>query len=107
MIGPQREPLVAADGKPYSGCYVNAIIEVWPQDNQFGKHTDLDFGNPDFMKLADAFGWNGIYEDKSSDLKDALERSFQAEGPSLVVIPIDYRENNLLTKRLGNIACPI
>jgi acetolactate synthase-1/2/3 large subunit len=79
----------------------------WKQENHFGKHTDLDFGNPDFMKLADAFGWQGIYCDKSSELAAALERSFQTEGPSLVVIPIDYRENNLLTARLGNIACSI
>ena len=79
----------------------------WKQESHFGKHTDLDFGNPDFMKLADAFGWQGIYCDKSSELAAALERSFQTEGPSLVVIPIDYRENNLLTARLGNIACSI
>ena len=28
-------------------------------------------------------------------------------GPNLIVVPIDYRENRLLTERLGNIACPI
>jgi acetolactate synthase-1/2/3 large subunit len=80
---------------------------AWKQDNQFGRHTDLDFGNPDWLKLADAFGWNGFACDKSNDLKETLEASFEAEGPSLVVIPIDYRENKLLTERLGNIACPI
>ncbi|MFT4572762.1 MAG: acetolactate synthase-1/2/3 large subunit [Candidatus Binatia bacterium] len=79
----------------------------WKQETQFGKHTDLDFGNPDFMKLADSFGWQGIYVDKSAELAPALEKSFQTPGPSLVVIPIDYRENNLLTQRLGDIACPI
>jgi acetolactate synthase-1/2/3 large subunit len=79
----------------------------WKQDNQFGRHTDLDFGNPDFMKLAESFGWQGIYVDKSSELAGALERTFETPGPSLLVIPIDYRENNLLTERLGNIVCPI
>jgi acetolactate synthase-1/2/3 large subunit len=80
---------------------------AWKQDNQFGHHTELDFGNPDWMMLAESFGWNGFACDKSADLKDTLEASFAAEGPSLVVIPIDYRENQLLTERLGNIACPI
>ena len=80
---------------------------AWKQDNQFGHHTELDFGNPDWLKLADSFGWNGFRCDNSAELKDTLEASFQADGPSLVVIPIDYRENNLLTERLGNIACPI
>lgn len=28
IVGPNREPLVASDGKIYSGCYVNAIIDV-------------------------------------------------------------------------------
>jgi acetolactate synthase-1/2/3 large subunit len=80
---------------------------AWKQDNQFGHHTELDFGNPDWMMLAESFGWNGFACDKSADLKALLEQSFTTAGPSLVVIPIDYRENNLLTKRLGNIACPI
>jgi acetolactate synthase-1/2/3 large subunit len=80
---------------------------AWKQDTQFGKHTDLSFGNPDFVKLAEAFGWNAYRCERSADFKDTLEESFQAEGPSLVVIPIDYDENNRLTERLGNIACPI
>ena len=79
----------------------------WKQDTNFGRHTDLDFENPDWMKLADAFGWQGIYCEKSTELAADLERTFQTPGPSLLVIPIDYRENNLLTERLGNIACPI
>jgi acetolactate synthase-1/2/3 large subunit len=36
-----------------------------------------------------------------------LETAFNDPGPSLVVIPIDYRENELLTKKLGEITCTI
>jgi acetolactate synthase-1/2/3 large subunit len=32
---------------------------AWKQWGHFGKHTKLDFGNPDFVKLAESFGWNG------------------------------------------------
>jgi len=80
---------------------------AWKQETQFGKHTDLSFGNPDWMKLADAFGWQGHYVTKAADLKGTLERAFESGEPSLVVVPIDYSENAKLTKRLGNIACPI
>lgn len=80
---------------------------AWKQETQFGKHTDLSFGNPDWMKLADSFGWQGHRVSKSADLKDTLEKAFQSREPSLVVVPIDYAENAKLTKRLGNIACPI
>ena len=77
----------------------------WKQTNEFGRHTDLAFGNPDWLQLASAFGWNGYVCKKSRDLKGTLEAAFNAAGPSLVVIPIDYRENALLTKKLGEITC--
>jgi acetolactate synthase-1/2/3 large subunit len=80
---------------------------AWKQQNEFGRHTDLSFGNPDFVALAKAFDWNGYRVEKSIELRSTLEEAFRAEGPSLVVIPIDYRENALLTERLGNIQCPI
>ncbi len=80
---------------------------AWKQENEFGRHTDLSFGNPDFVDLARAFGWHGHRVEKSRDLRATLEGAFREEGPSLVVVPIDYRENRLLTQRLGNIACPI
>jgi acetolactate synthase-1/2/3 large subunit len=80
---------------------------AWKQRNQFGRQTELSFGNPDFVKLAESFGCRGIRVDRSRDLAGALEEAFTADVPSLVIIPIDYRENDLLTKRLGNIACPI
>jgi len=80
---------------------------AWKQQNEFGRHTDLSFGNPDFLKLADAFGWAGYRVEKSRELAGTLERAFGDERPALVVIPIDYRENVKLTERLGNIVCPI
>jgi acetolactate synthase-1/2/3 large subunit len=79
----------------------------WKQDNQFGRHTDLAFTNPDWMQLADAFGWHGQYIDDSTKLRDAVNQAINHPGPSLIALPIDYRENPKLTKRLGNIACPI
>jgi acetolactate synthase-1/2/3 large subunit len=80
---------------------------AWKQTNEFGKHTDLSFGNPNWMQLASAFGWNGHHVSKSKELVNALETAFEEKGPSLIVLPIDYRENMLLTERLGEIACPI
>ena len=77
---------------------------AWKQDNEFGRHTDLSFGNPDWKGLAAAFGWHGHYVANSADLAGTLESAFNEDGPSLVVIPIDYRENPLLTKKLGELA---
>ncbi len=80
---------------------------AWKQETHFGRHTDLAFGNPEWRTLARAFGWNGHYVKNAADLAPTLETAFQEDGPSLVVIPIDYRENPLLTKKLGEITCKI
>ena len=61
----------------------------WKQQNQFGKHTDLKFGNPDFVKLAEAFGCWGARVEKSSELRATLEQAFESGKPALVTIPID------------------
>jgi len=82
------------------------LIE-WKQQTEHGRHTDLSFGNPDFVALAHAFGWNGHRVERSRDLRGVLEGALDEDGPSLVVIPIDYRENLKLTDRLGEIACAL
>ncbi len=79
----------------------------WKQENSFGRHTDLKFDNPDFVKLAEAFGCKGIRVENSTELAPALEEAFNCDSPCVMAIPIDYRENRKLTERLGNISCPI
>jgi len=80
---------------------------AWKQDTEFGRHTDLSFTNPDWEALAAAFGWQGQIVDSAEGLAPVLEKALNHPGPSLVVVPIDYRENRLLTERLGNITCTI
>lgn len=75
----------------------------WKQDNEFHRHTNLSFGNPDWVKLAESFGWHAQCVANSRDLRGAIDDAIAHKGPSLVVIPIDYRENALLTERLGKI----
>ncbi|MCR8921203.1 acetolactate synthase large subunit [Dasania sp. GY-MA-18] len=80
---------------------------AWKQSNEFKKHTDLSFTNPDWLQLASAFNWHGHRVNNSADLKNTLAQALAEDGPSLVVIPIDYRENMALTERLGEMTCPI
>ncbi len=82
---------------------------AWKQESQFGRHTDLSFNNPDWMQLANAFGWHGHRVERSSEFADTLESAFREQGPSLIVVPVDYRENMALTRRLGEITepCPV
>jgi acetolactate synthase-1/2/3 large subunit len=76
---------------------------AWKQQDEFKRHTNLSFGNPDWLKLAESFGWQGEYVHRASELRPALDRALAHEGPALVVMPVDYRENAKLTERLGRI----
>ena len=63
----QRAELVEADGKPYSGCYVNASIEFWAQDNKdYGKRINAQLRGVQFLRDGDAFAGGG----KAADADD-------------------------------------
>ncbi len=79
----------------------------WKQTNQFGRHSDLRFTNPDWVKLAESFGCWGKRVENARDLRGALEEAFQQDRPAIVVMPVDYSENRKLTERLGAITCKL
>lgn len=80
---------------------------AWKQWAHFGRHTDLSFTNPDWALLAKSFRWDFQFVEDSEKLLDALNSAANHHGPSLIVIPIDYRENQKLTHRLGELTCTI
>lgn len=51
----QNEVVVAADGIPYAGCCVHASIELWAQDNNFGKRVNAQLKGVMFYRDGDAF----------------------------------------------------
>ena len=48
-------PLDEADGKPYGGCFVVAHIELYAQDNKYGKRINATLRGVQFYKDGDAF----------------------------------------------------
>ena len=50
-----REITSAADGKPYSGSYVNARIDLWAMDNSYGKRVCASLVSVQFWKDGEAF----------------------------------------------------
>jgi acetolactate synthase-1/2/3 large subunit len=76
----------------------------WKQRNEFGRPFGVGFGNPDFVDYARSFGIPGFRPTSASDLLPCLRRALDVDGPALVEVPIDYRENLRLTERLGALA---
>jgi acetolactate synthase-1/2/3 large subunit len=53
----------------------------------------LTFGNPDFVRYAEAYGAKGTRVTSTAGLIPALEAAFAGGGVHLVAVPIDYSEN--------------
>jgi acetolactate synthase-1/2/3 large subunit len=73
----------------------------WKQRNEFGRPYAVDFGNPDFVDYARSFGIAGFRPTSAADLYPTLRKALEVDGPAVVEVPIDYRENVRLTERLG------
>ena len=76
----------------------------WKQRAEFGRPFGVGFGNPDFVAYARSFGIAGFRADTAGDLFRVLMEALDHDGPSVVEVPIDYRENLRLTERLGALA---
>jgi acetolactate synthase-1/2/3 large subunit len=74
---------------------------VWKQDKKFGRHFGTGFTNPDFVKLADAFGLPGFRCESVDDLGRHLRTALALDRPSVVVVPIDYSQDVALSEHLG------
>jgi acetolactate synthase I/II/III large subunit len=76
----------------------------WKQRSEFGHPFGVDFTNPDFVAYAASFGLAAFRPESAADLYLTLMRALEHDGPTLVEVPIDYRENLRLTDRLGALA---
>jgi acetolactate synthase-1/2/3 large subunit len=56
------------------------------------------------VDYARSFGIAGFRPESSADLYPTLMRALEVDGPSLVEVPIDYRENLRLTEHLGELS---
>ncbi|WP_165004607.1 MULTISPECIES: acetolactate synthase AlsS [unclassified Enterococcus] len=63
---------------------------------KYDRASGVDFGPVDFVKYAEAFGAKGLRATTVEELEQALEEGFATEGPVIIDIPIDYRDNEKL-----------
>ncbi|MDX6646830.1 MAG: acetolactate synthase large subunit [Miltoncostaeaceae bacterium] len=65
----------------------------WKQHRRFGREASVRFGNPEWAELASSFGWIHRHCDDAGSLQAAVSGLLDGEGPGLVSVPIDYRQN--------------
>lgn len=59
VIDKDKSPLTEDDERIYAGCYVNAIVELWSQNNQWGKRINANLLGVQFAKDGEPFGDGG------------------------------------------------
>ncbi len=75
----------------------------WKQEDAGLPDFAMTFGNPDFVKYAEAYGATGLRVDEWSRLTDVLEDAFSRGGVVLVDCPIDYTINSELSRNRSDV----
>jgi hypothetical protein len=71
VIDRDTSPLTPADGRPYGGCFVDASIDVWTQDNSWGKRINAKLRWVQFRGDGDAFsGGAPVSQDEFESIAD-------------------------------------
>ena len=77
ILDSNKSPLNASDGKPYSGCYVNVMVEIWAQDNAFGKRINASLLGVQFARDGERLAGGSV---ASADDFEAIPGSDTAGG---------------------------
>ncbi len=82
------------------------LIE-WKQQNQYGESNFVHFGNPDFVKFAEAMGLKGYRVETAEDLVPTLKEALEQSVPTVIDCPVDYRENLEFSRQTQALSCLI
>jgi len=66
----------------------------WKQANMGFKDWGLTYGNPDFVKYAEAYGANGHRITSAQNLTETIDKCLNSEGVHLIDCPVDYSDND-------------
>jgi len=67
---------------------------------KYGRSSGVDFGPVNFVKLAESLGAAGLKIDRPDEIAPTLKKALAIEGPVVVAIPVDYRDNHRLMEIL-------
>jgi hypothetical protein len=67
VIDRDKSTLMEEDDKPYSGCYVNAVLDLWYQNNSYGKRVNANLLGVQFFKDGEPFESGSVADDDDFD----------------------------------------
>jgi hypothetical protein len=57
----------------YAGCYINLVLNPWPQDNKFGKRVNANLRMVQFAARGEPLATGGMGEEDADDILDAAD----------------------------------
>lgn len=81
VLDRDRSPLTKDDTRPYGGCYVDAIIKLWAQDNEFGKRVNAELMGVQFYRDGEPFGAGPVSPDEFKDYSEGEEKPKGKDKP--------------------------
>jgi acetolactate synthase I/II/III large subunit len=67
---------------------------------KYGRSSGTDFGPIDYVKYAEAFGAAGLMINRPDDIAPIMKKAFDTQGPVIVGVHVDYRDNHELFELL-------
>lgn len=72
---------------------VLGMVAQWQRLFYERRYSAVELKNPDFAKLAEAYGAQGWRVEDMDELKSALNEALKSEGPSVIDVPISPEED--------------
>jgi acetolactate synthase I/II/III large subunit len=70
------------------------MVRQWQELFWSGRYKSVEMGpSPDWVKLAEAFGWTGMRCADKGELGDAMRTALEADGPVLLDVEVSKTEN--------------
>ena len=80
----------------------------WKQANMGFQDWGLTYGNPDFVKYAEAYGAHGHRVESADHLNQVLKHCLDTPGVHLIDCPVDYTENdNILNREIKEMSAKL
>lgn len=70
------------------------------EEMKYNRSSGVDFGEVDFVKYAESFGAKGLRVSSQEELIEALKEGYETEGPVLIDIPVNYKDNIKLSTNI-------
>ena len=70
------------------------------EEMKYERSSGVDFGSVDYVKYAEAFGAKGMRVTNQEELENAIKKGYEIQGPVVIDIPVNYKDNVKLSTNM-------